>query len=108
MFIRGKNADGKFIEPFNPYRSEHRADVYCEGNAWQYTWLAPQDFDGLVKLYGSEAKFTERLDSLFAAKSEIVGDNKSSDISGLIGQYAHGNEPSHHIIFAHLQGVLFQ
>lgn len=99
LFIRGKNADGKFIEPFNPYRSEHRADVYCEGNAWQYTWLAPQDFDGLVKLYGSEAKFTERLDSLFAAKSEIVGDNKSSDISGLIGQYAHGNEPSHHIIY---------
>lgn len=48
LFIRGKNADGKFIEPFNPYRSEHRADVYCEGNAWQYTWLAPQDFDGLV------------------------------------------------------------
>ena len=98
LFIRGKNTDGSFIEPFNPYRSEHRADVYCEGNAWQYTWLAPQDFEGL-KLYGSEAKFTERLDSLFAAKSEIVGENTSSDISGLIGQYAHGNEPSHHIIY---------
>ncbi len=99
LFIRGKNADGTFIEPFNPYRSEHRADVYCEGNAWQYTWLAPQDFDGLVKLYGSEAKFAERLDSLFAADSKIEGENKSSDISGLIGQYAHGNEPSHHIIY---------
>ncbi len=99
LFIRGKNADGTFIEQFNPYRSEHRADVYCEGNAWQYTWLAPQDFEGLVKLYGSEAKFAERLDSLFAADSKIEGENKSSDISGLIGQYAHGNEPSHHIIY---------
>ena len=99
LFIRGKNSNGKFIEPFNPYRSEHRADVYCEGNAWQYTWLAPQDFNGLVSLYGSEEKLTERLDSLFSAKSEIVGENTSSDISGLIGQYAHGNEPSHHIIY---------
>lgn len=99
LFIRGKNSDGKLIEPFNPYRSEHRADVYCEGNAWQYTWLAPQDYEGLVTLYGSNEKFIERLDSLFAAKSEIVGENTSSDISGLIGQYAHGNEPSHHIIY---------
>ncbi len=99
LFIRGKNADGKFIEPFNPYQSEHRADVYCEGNAWQYTWLAPQDFNGLVNLYGSEEKFVERLDSLFAADSKIEGENTSSDISGLIGQYAHGNEPSHHIIY---------
>ena len=82
LFIRGKNSNGKFIEPFNPYRSEHRADVYCEGNAWQYTWLAPQDYEGLVTLYGSTEKFVERL-----------------DISGLIGQYAHGNEPSHHIIY---------
>lgn len=99
LFIRGKNSDGKFIEPFNPCRSEHRADVYCEGNAWQYTWLAPQDYEGLVTLYGSTEKFVERLDSLFSAKSEIVGENTSSDISGLIGQYAHGNEPSHHIIY---------
>lgn len=99
LFIRGKNSDGKFIKPFNPYRSEHRADVYCEGNAWQYTWLAPHDYEGLVTLYGSNEKFIERLDSLFAAKSEIVGENTSSDISGLIGQYAHGNEPSHHIIY---------
>ena len=81
LFIRGKNSDGKFIEPFNPYRSE------------------PQDYEGLVTLYGSTEKFVERLDSLFSAKSEIVGENTSSDISGLIGQYAHGNEPSHHIIY---------
>ena len=99
QFIRGRNSDGRWVTPFNPFRSEHRADVYCEGNAWQYTWLAPQDFDGLVDLFGSREKFLERLDSLFAADSEIVGDDSSPDISGLIGQYAHGNEPSHHIIY---------
>lgn len=99
MFIRGKNSDGTFISPFNPYRSEHRADVYCEGNAWQYTWLAPQDFDGLVGLYGSREKFIERLDALFSAEEEIQGADSSPDISGLIGQYAHGNEPSHHITY---------
>jgi predicted alpha-1,2-mannosidase len=99
QFIRGRNSDGNWVTPFNPYRSEHRSDVYCEGNAWQYTWLAPQDFEGLVALFGSREKFLERLDSLFAADSEIVGDDSSPDISGLIGQYAHGNEPSHHIIY---------
>ena len=99
LFIRGRNSDGTFVEPFNPYSSNHRADVYCEGNAWQYTWLVPQDFDGLVTLYGSKEKLAERLDSLFAAKNEIEGAEASPDISGLIGQYAHGNEPSHHIIY---------
>ena len=99
LFIRGRNSDGTFVEPFNPYSSNHRADVYCEGNAWQYTWLVPQDFDGLVTLYGSKEKLAERLDSLFAAKNEVEGAEASPDISGLIGQYAHGNEPSHHIIY---------
>ena len=99
QFIRGRNSDGNWVTPFNPYRSEHRSDVYCEGNAWQYTWLAPQDFEGLVALFGSREKFLERLDSLFAADSQIVGEDSSPDISGLIGQYAHGNEPSHHIIY---------
>lgn len=99
LFIRGRNSDMSWVEPFNPYSSEHRSDVYCEGNAWQYTWLAPHDFNGLVNIYGSKEKFIERLDSLFAAKSEIVGLDSSPDISGLIGQYAHGNEPSHHIIY---------
>ncbi len=98
-FIRGRNSDGTFVEPFNPYRSEHRADVYCEGNAWQYTWLAPQDFEGLAELFGSKERLAQRLDSLFAASGEVVGDDSSPDISGLVGQYAHGNEPSHHIIY---------
>lgn len=99
LFIRGRNSDGTWVEPFDPYTSNHRADVYCEGNAWQYTWLAPQDYDGLVALYGSTDKFVERLDTLFVAKEEIAGDEASPDISGLIGQYAHGNEPSHHIVY---------
>lgn len=99
LFIRGRNSDGSWVEPFNPYSSEHRADVYCEGNAWQYTWLAPHDYEGLVTLYGSKEKFIERLDTLFKAESKIEGSESSPDISGLIGQYAHGNEPSHHIIY---------
>lgn len=99
MFVRGRNSDSKWVEPFNPYKSEHRADVYCEGNAWQYTWLAPQDFSGLVSLFGSNDKFLERLDSLFTADQKVAGEDSSPDISGLIGQYAHGNEPSHHIIY---------
>lgn len=99
LFMRGKDSDGKFSEPFNPYYSNHREDVYCEGNAWQYTWLVPHDFEGLVSLYGSREKLAERLDSLFEARSDIEGENASPDVSGLIGQYAHGNEPSHHIIY---------
>ena len=96
---RGRFADGSWRTPFNPYYSNHREQDYVEGTAWQYTWLAPQDFDGLVEFYGSREKFVERLDSLFLADSRIEGENVSSDISGLIGQYVHGNEPSHHIIY---------
>ena len=99
LFARGKLSDGSWREPFSPYHSSHRTTDYCEGNAWQYTWLAPHDYDGLVEFYGSKDKFIERLDSLFAADSHLEGDNVSSDITGLIGQYVHGNEPSHHIIY---------
>ncbi|MBO5635551.1 MAG: GH92 family glycosyl hydrolase [Bacteroidales bacterium] len=99
LFARGKLSDGSWREPFSPYHSSHRVTDYCEGNAWQYTWLAPHDFDGLVDFYGSKEMFIERLDSLFAADSHLEGDNVSGDITGLIGQYVHGNEPSHHIIY---------
>ncbi len=99
LFARGRLSDGSWRTPFNPYSSEHRANDYCEGNAWQYTWLAPHDYSGLVDFYGSREKFVERLDSLFAADSRIDGEDASPDISGLIGQYAHGNEPSHHVIY---------
>ncbi len=98
-FIRGKDSEGTFLTPFNPFHSSHRADVYCEGNAWQYTWLAPHDLDGLIQCFGSKEKLITKLDELFSTKSELVGDDISPDISGMIGQYAHGNEPSHHIIY---------
>lgn len=77
LFARGKMTDGSWRTPFNPYSSEHRANDYCEGNAWQYTWLAPHDYSGLVDFYGSREKFVERLDSLFAADSRIDGEDAS-------------------------------
>ncbi len=98
-FIRGRMADGSWRTPFDPRSSNHRADDYCEGNAWQYTWLAPQDLDGLEQLFGSREATLARLDSLFTTDSALTGELVSSDISGLIGQYAHGNEPSHHVIY---------
>lgn len=98
-FMRGKSASGKWNEPFNPFHSSHRDDDYCEGNAWQYTFLVPHDVEGLVGLFGSEEAFLEKLDSLFTVPSEIEGENISPDISGMIGQFAHGNEPSHHILY---------
>ena len=99
QLARGRLADKSWRTPFNPFLSNHREQDYCEGNAWQYTWLVPQDYAGLVEFYGSRENFVARLDTLFAQKSEIEGDNASPDIAGLIGQYAHGNEPSHHIIY---------
>lgn len=97
-FMRGVTSKGQFRTPFNPFHSTHREDDYTEGNAWQYTWLVPQDVNGLVNLFGSEEAFTAKLDSLFVIQGEL-GKDASPDISGLIGQYAHGNEPSHHIIY---------
>ena len=97
-FMRGKFLNGKFRSPFNPFSSSHRQDDYCEGNAWQYTWLAPHDVEGLVELFGSKEAFITKLDSLFIAQGD-AGDNASPDMSGMIGQYAHGNEPSHHILY---------
>ena len=98
-FMRGKDSKGRFRTPFNPFSSEHRADDYCEGNAWQYTWLVPHDFDGLEACFGSRQALLDKLDGLFTAESQIDGTVASPDISGLIGQYAHGNEPSHHVLY---------
>lgn len=99
MFARGKTSDGKWRKPFNPMASEHRRDDYCEGNAWQWTFFVPHDVDGLASLFGGREILLLRLDSLFTMKSEIEGEYVSGDITGLIGQYAHGNEPSHHIAY---------
>ena len=97
-FIRGVDDQGNFRTPFNPKHSSHRGDDYCEGNAWQYTWLVPHDIENYAQLFGGKEACAERLDSLFLTSSQLDG-NASPDISGLIGQYAHGNEPSHHIIY---------
>lgn len=97
-FMRGLDSKGEWRTPFNPRSSTHRDDDYCEGTAWQWTWFVPHDIEGLVKLMGGEDAFVGKLDSLFTASSELEGETTSSDITGLIGQYAHGNEPSHHII----------
>ena len=97
-FMRGVDSDGNWRTPFNPKASNHRNDDYCEGNAWQWTWFVPHDVEGLVELMGGEDAFVGKLDSLFTADSTIEGELVSADISGLIGQYAHGNEPSHHVI----------
>ena len=97
-FMRGRGSDGSFHEPFNPFKSVHTQDDYTEGNAWQYTWLVPHDVHGLVSLFPSEQRFIEKLDSLFIVSGDM-GAEASPDISGLIGQYAHGNEPSHHVLY---------
>ena len=99
QFMRGRKLDGTFTEPFNPLYSRHETSDYTEGTPWQYIWLVPQDVDGLVELFGSREAFLAKLDALFEAPSVIEGENASPDISGLIGQYAHGNEPGHHTLY---------
>lgn len=100
-FFRGKSSDGKtWREPFDPKHSNHREHTdYTEGNAWQHSWFVPQDVQAFIALHGGEESFVKKLEQLFSESSEITGDNVSADISGLIGQYAHGNEPSHHIAY---------
>ncbi len=102
-FVRGKKSNGDWVEPFDPFYSEHDFDkaVYTEGNAWQHTWFAPHDVFALINFMRGPDRFCAKLDSLFTVSSEIKGENASPDISGLIGQYAHGNEPSHHIAYLH-------
>jgi predicted alpha-1,2-mannosidase len=99
-FMRAKDSNGKFIAPFDPLLSEHGFEgQYVEGTAWQHSFFVPHDVNGLAKLYGGKQNLVKKLDNLFAAASVLHGDNTSLDVSGLIGQYAHGNEPSHHIIY---------
>lgn len=95
-FARPKDRYGRFISNFNPYLSDQKH--YTEGNAWQYTFLAPHDVPGLIKCLGGTDAFLKKLDSLFEAPSTLDG-AAPPDMSGMIGQYVHGNEPSHHIIY---------
>ena len=99
QFMRGRKVDGSFTEPFDPIYSRHETSDYTEGTGWQYLWLVPQDVDGLVDLFGSKEAMLAKLDGLFEAPDHVEGENASPDISGLIGQYAHGNEPGHHTLY---------
>jgi predicted alpha-1,2-mannosidase len=93
-FMRPKNANRSWVEPFDPAQgSEH----FVEGNSYQYSLFAPHDISGLIKLMGGDKKFEAWLDRLFTTQS--VHDATVKDASGLIGQYAHGNEPSHHMAY---------
>jgi predicted alpha-1,2-mannosidase len=95
-FVRARKSDGKFREPFDPAAAGYYSD-YTEGNAWQYTWYVPQDAAGLIRAMGGTKRFVSKLDALFDAKVDPKSFAAVEDISGLIGYYAHGNEPSHHI-----------
>lgn len=97
-FMRPRLSDGSWKTPFNPSDLAHSESVggdYTEGNAWQYTWHVQHDVPGLIELFGGEKPFLNKLDSLFIVKLE----GSLSDVTGLIGQYAHGNEPSHHVAY---------
>ncbi|WP_299075301.1 GH92 family glycosyl hydrolase [uncultured Paraglaciecola sp.] len=95
-FMRGKDAQGQWVKEFSPTHVDHRVTDYTEANAWQYSWFVPHDVPALIELFGGESPFVSKLDQLFSVSSHMEGD-VSPDISGLIGQYAHGNEPCHHI-----------
>ena len=97
-FMRPRKTDGTWKSPFNPSQVGHSESVggdYTEGNAWQYTWHVQHDIPGLIELFGGEKPFLDKLDSLFTVKLETT----QADVTGLIGQYAHGNEPSHHVAY---------
>ncbi|MDY4089625.1 glycoside hydrolase family 92 protein, partial [Alistipes finegoldii] len=98
-FIRPKFDDGSWLTPYNPFQSVHGGTGYfAEGTGWQYTFFVPQDPYGLIEAMGGDEPFRAKIDSLFRVSGDM-GPHASADISGLIGQYAHGNEPSHHVIY---------
>lgn len=97
-FIRGKDSKGNWRTPFDPFKNIHEKSDFTEGDAWQYTFMVPQDVHGLIKCFGSEQKFISKLDSLFIVSGDH-GEDSAPDIAGLIGDYAHGNEPSHHAVY---------
>lgn len=97
-FVRAKKSDGTFREPFDPVRSNFGSD-YTEGSAWQYSWYMPHDNAGLVKMLGGDAGLIAKIDQVFDAKVDPAVYAHMEDISGLIGHYAHGNEPSHHVAY---------
>ncbi|WP_407067630.1 GH92 family glycosyl hydrolase [Marilutibacter alkalisoli] len=97
-FMRARNRDGSFREPFDPTASGYGTD-YTEGNAWQYSWYVPQDVAGLIDAHGGDDRLVEKLDQVFDAEVDPAIFEHMEDITGLIGWYAHGNEPSHHVAY---------
>lgn len=97
-FVRAKKTDGSFNTPFDPAAVGYGSD-YTEGNAWQYSWYEPQDIAGLMHALGGSDKLVGKLDAVFDSKVDPKSFANVEDITGLIGYYAHGNEPSHHIAY---------
>jgi len=97
-FMRGKDSKGVFRPDFDPYNAVNAHSDFIEGNSWQYTWFVPQDVQALIDGMGGKAGFVNKLDTLFSISSKL-DENTPSDVSGLIGQYAQGNEPSHHVAY---------
>lgn len=101
-FMRGRDSNGNWRTPFSEFALPSSSDCgkdYIEGNALQYTWHVLQDAEGLMNLYGGKDEFAKRLEALFRQPKEVEGAGHAADVTGLIGQYAHGNEPSHHTIY---------
>ncbi|RLD09272.1 glycoside hydrolase family 92 protein, partial [candidate division KSB1 bacterium] len=97
-FFRAKDDKGRWIEPFSPLKYGGNGGYpFTEGNAWQYLWYVPHDIRGLINLLGGKQKFNEKLDTFFTLKA--IPADVNGNASGFIGQYAHGNEPSHHIAY---------
>ena len=98
QFMRPRNSNGTWKTPFDPSEVAHaesKGGDYTEGNAWQYTWHVQHDVPGLIALFGGEEAFLNKLDSVFTVELKTT----QADVTGLIGQYAHGNEPSHHVTY---------
>lgn len=94
-FLRPKDRNGTFVSPFIP---KEYTNYYCESNAWHYFWFVPQDIPQLIELTGGEERFSQKLDSMFSY-SPTENDKLPLFSTGMIGQYAHGNEPSHHVAY---------
>ncbi|MDD6209121.1 MAG: GH92 family glycosyl hydrolase, partial [Bacteroidales bacterium] len=97
--MNGLSSQKKHRRPFDPFFSSYKECDWVEGNSWQYSFFVPHDLKGLVELYGSKELFSEQLDSLFAKPQYITGEDVPLDITGFIGQYVHGNEPSHQVAY---------
>jgi predicted alpha-1,2-mannosidase len=97
-FMRGRDSQGNWRTPFDPQGFVQGGD-FTEGTSWQYSWYVPHDVPGLIKLFGGKEAFCEKLDKLFVLESPENGDSEVDDIFGRIGEYWHGNEPSHHIVY---------